>query len=86
MIWRMPLGGSSSTSLAEDEELLRGVLSEQKSSLLRYNRRVAGFSAGTANAPARPFSHQLNSAQIRGFFYVDSRYADAPGHDYQAQQ
>jgi hypothetical protein len=29
---------------------------------------------------------QLNSAQIRGFLYVDSRNADAPGHDYQAQQ
>jgi hypothetical protein len=23
---------------------------------------------------------------IRGFLYVDSRNADAPGHDYQAQQ
>jgi hypothetical protein len=45
-----------------------------------------GLFGRDANAPARPFSHQLNSAQIRGFFYVDSRYADAPGHDYQAQQ
>jgi hypothetical protein len=26
--------------------MLRGGLSEQKTSLLRYNRRVAGFSAG----------------------------------------
>jgi hypothetical protein len=81
----MPLGGSSNTFSAEDEALSRG-LSEQRTSLLRYNRRVAGFFGRDANAPARPFSHQLNSAQIRGFFYVDSRYADAPGHDYQAQQ
>jgi len=45
-IWRMPSGGSSSTSLVEDEALSRGGLIEQRTSLLRYNRRVAGFSAG----------------------------------------
>jgi hypothetical protein len=35
------LGGSSNTCLAEDEELPRGRLSEQKSYSLRYNQRVA---------------------------------------------
>jgi hypothetical protein len=37
-----------------------------------------------AGALADIFSTQLISAQIRGF-YVDSRNADAPGHDYQVQ-
>jgi hypothetical protein len=72
--------------LAGNEELLRDGWSKQKTSLLRYNQRVAGFSAGMPMRLHDQFSHQLNSAQIRGFFYVDSRYADAPGHDYQAQQ
>lgn len=45
-----------------------------------------GLFGRDVNVPSQPFLTQLNSAQIRGFFYVDSRYADAPGHDYQAQQ
>jgi hypothetical protein len=42
----MLLGGSSSASSVEDEEFFRGGLNAQEIWLLRYNRRVAGFSAG----------------------------------------
>jgi hypothetical protein len=54
MLW----DGSSNVSLVENEELLRGVLTEQRTSLLRYNRRVAGFSAGM---PMRLHNHSHTS-------------------------
>jgi hypothetical protein len=56
--WYILSGGSSNASLVEDEEWSRGVLSEQKTSLLRYNRRVAGFSAGM---PMRLYDHSQYS-------------------------
>jgi hypothetical protein len=50
----MWLGGFSSGFLAEGE----GVVKEQESASLRYNRRDAGYSAGM---PACPWTHSNNS-------------------------
>jgi hypothetical protein len=80
----MPLGGSSNTFSAEDEVFLR-IAKQAKDPAAALQSKGCGLFGSDANAPAQPFLTQLNSAQIRGFFYVDSRYADAPGHDYQAQ-
>jgi hypothetical protein len=44
----------------------------------------------SAELLVRPLRQILKPAEIQHrlgvFFYVDSRHADAPGHDYQAQQ
>src|SRR5207237_1243921 len=79
---RISLGGSSNACLAQHRDLWQGGLSEQKSSSLRYNQRVASCLAVMPVRSRTNSQTQLNSAQIRGF-YVDSRNADAPGHDYQ---
>jgi hypothetical protein len=81
MQWGDSFGGSSGGS-----ELRGCGLVERKSHALRYNRRVVADRPGCWRVVHSIQKTQLNSAQIRGFLYVDSRNADAPGHDYQAQQ
>jgi hypothetical protein len=73
-------GGSSSGFLAEAEGE-RGA----KERFAAIQSKGCGIFGRDAGVPADTFQQQLNSAQIRGF-YVDSRNADAPGHDYQVQR
>ena len=73
-------GGSSSGFLAEAE-------GERRSERAVRCDTIEGLRdfGWDGDVPADTFQQQLNSAQIRGF-YVDSRNADAPGHDYQVQR
>jgi hypothetical protein len=78
--------GASFDGWSGGSELRRCALAERKGHALRYNRRVVADRQGCRCGCCYLQKIQLNSAQIRGFLYVDSRNADAPGHDYQAQQ
>jgi hypothetical protein len=81
MRWGDSFGGWSGGS-----ELRGCAVRKRKGHALRYNRRVVADRPGCRCGRRYFQKTQLNSAQIRGFLYVDSRNADAPGHDYQAQQ